>query len=131
MDRRGRAAESMAALAGQRQAMEFDRLGQLESAGARRRQLAQQGLDIGYQDFLRQQAFPREQLNLYSGLLRGVPVGPGTYQATYGNQPSAFHNLLELALVLLHCTAGPEVTVIQDQGARNGTRKNILNKRMT
>ena len=98
VDRRGRAAESMAALAGQRQAMEFDRLGQLESAGARRRQLAQQGLDIGYQDFLRQQAFPREQLNLYSGLLRGVPVGPGTYQATYGNQPSAFQQLVGTGL---------------------------------
>ena len=98
VDRRGRAAESMAALAGQRQAMEFDRLGQLESAGARRRQLAQQGLDIGYQDFLRQQAFPREQLNLYSGLFRGVPVGPGTYQATYGNQPSAFQQLVGTGL---------------------------------
>ena len=98
VDRRGRAAESMAALAGQRQAMEFDRLGQLEAAGARRRQLAQQGLDIGYQDFLRQQAFPREQLNLYSGLLRGVPVGPGTYQATYGNQPSAFQQLVGTGL---------------------------------
>ena len=98
VDRRGRAAESMAALAAQRQAMEFDRLGQLEAAGARRRQLAQQGLDIGYQDFLRQQAFPREQLNLYSGLLRGVPVGPGTYQATYGNQPSAFQQLVGTGL---------------------------------
>ena len=98
VDRRGRAAESMAALAGQSQAMEFDRLGQLEAAGARRRQLAQQGLDIGYQDFLRQQAFPREQLNLYSGLLRGVPVGPGTYQATYGNQPSAFQQLVGTGL---------------------------------
>lgn len=98
IDRRGRAAESMANLAGTRQAMEFDRLGQLEAAGARRRGLAQQGLDIGYSDFLRQQAFPREQLNLYSGLLRGVPVGPGTYQATYGNQPSAFQQLVGTGL---------------------------------
>ena len=98
VDRRGRAAESMANLAGTRQAMEFDRLGQLESAGARRRGLAQQGLDIGYSDFLRQQAFPREQLNLYSGLLRGVPVGPGTYQATYGNQPSAFQQIVGTGL---------------------------------
>ena len=98
LDRRGRAAESMANLAGTRQAMEFDRLGQLEAAGARRRGLAQQGLDIGYGDFLRQQAFPREQLNLYSGLLRGVPVGPGTYQSTYGNQPSAFQQLVGTGL---------------------------------
>ena len=94
LDRRMRAAQSMADLSGTRQAMEFDRLGQLESAGSRRRALAQQGLDIGYQDFLRQQAFPREQLNLYSGLLRGVPVGPGTYKSGYGDQPSGFQQLL-------------------------------------
>jgi hypothetical protein len=94
LDRRMRAAQSMSDMSGTRQAMEFDRLGQLESAGSRRRALAQQGLDIGYQDFLRQQAFPREQLNLYSGLLRGVPVGPGTYKSVYGDQPSGFQQLL-------------------------------------
>jgi len=89
VDRRRGAALDMANLSGQRQAQEIDRLANLESAGQRRRALAQQGLDIGYQDFLRQQAFPREQLNLYSGLLRGVPVGPGQYSAVYGNQPTA------------------------------------------
>lgn len=89
VDRRRTAALSMADLSGQRQAQEIDRLANLESAGQRRRGLAQQGLDMGYADFLRQQAFPREQLNLYSGLLRGVPVGPGQYSAVYGNQPTA------------------------------------------
>ena len=89
VDRRRTAALDMANLSGQRQAQEIDRLANLESAGQRRRGLAQQGLDMGYADFLRQQAFPREQLNLYSGLLRGVPVGPGQYSAVYGNQPTA------------------------------------------
>ena len=93
VDRRMSAASNMAGLTGTRQAMEYDRLGQLEAAGSRRRGLAQQGLDMGYQDFIRQQSFPREQLNLYSGLLRGVPVGPGTYQASFGNQPSPFQQL--------------------------------------
>ena len=94
IDRRMSAADRMAGLAGTRQAMEYDRLGQLEAAGTRRRGLAQQGLDIGYQDFLRQQAFPREQLNLYSGLLRGVPVGPGQYTSVYGNQPTATQQMV-------------------------------------
>mgnify|MGYP003638660199 CR=1 FL=1 len=98
LDRRTNAARGMADLTGTRQAMEYDRLGNIESAGSRRRGLAQQGLDIGYQDFVRQQAFPREQLNLYSGLLRGVPVGAGTMQATYGQQPSAFQQLAGGAL---------------------------------
>jgi len=98
VDRRMAAQNNMAGLTGTRQAMEYDRLGQLEAAGGRRRGLAQQGLDIGYQDFLRQQAFPREQLNLYSGLLRGVPVGPGTTKAVYGDQPSGFQQLLGTGL---------------------------------
>lgn len=98
VDRRSAAAGQAAGLSGTRQAMEYDRLGQLEAAGQRRRGLAQQGLDMGYQDFLRQQAFPREQLNLYSGLLRGVPVGPGQYKSSYGDQPSGFQQLLGTGL---------------------------------
>ena len=94
IDRRMMAGQRMSDLTGTRQAMEYDRLGQLESAGQRRRALAQQGLDIGYQDFLRQQAFPREQLNLYSSMLRGIPVGPGQYTAMYGNTPSPLQQMV-------------------------------------
>jgi hypothetical protein len=36
----------------------------------------QAGLDVNYQDFLRQQNFPRQQLADQSALLRGLPVGP-------------------------------------------------------
>jgi len=74
--------------------MEVSRLGQLEAAGQRRRGLGQQGLDMGYQDFLRQQAFPREQLNLYSSMLRGLPVGPGMSKTVYGDQPSAMQQMI-------------------------------------
>ena len=94
IDRRMMAGQRMSDLTGTRQAMEYDRLGQLESAGQRRRALAQQGLDIGYQDFLRQQAFPREQLNLYSSMLRGIPVGPGQYTAMYGNTSSPLQQMV-------------------------------------
>jgi len=94
IDRRMMAGQRMSDLTGTRQAMEYDRLGQLESAGQRRRALGQQGLDIGYQDFLRQQAFPREQLNLYSSMLRGIPVGPGQYKAMYGDQASPLQQMV-------------------------------------
>ena len=94
VDRRMMAGQRMSDLTGTRQAMDVGRLGQLEAAGQRRRALAQQGLDIGYQDFLRQQTFPREQLNLYSSMLRGLPVGPGQSQVVYGNQPSAAQQLV-------------------------------------
>lgn len=62
--------------------------------GGMERGLNQMALDMGYQDFLRQQAFPREQLALYSNILQGVPVQPGTTSATYGMQPSYGQQLL-------------------------------------
>ena len=61
----------------QQQAMDYERLKNLQAAGQGRRQLGQQGLTMGYQDFMRQQAFPREQLGLYSTMLQGLPVTPG------------------------------------------------------
>jgi hypothetical protein len=38
----------------------------------------QAGLDIAYEDFVRQRDYPREQLQFMSSILRGVPVQPST-----------------------------------------------------
>jgi|TARA_X000001036_G_scaffold436594_1_gene480050 hypothetical protein len=38
----------------------------------------QAGLDLAYQDFLRQQGYPQEKLGLLSSVLRGIPVQPST-----------------------------------------------------
>ena len=38
----------------------------------------QAGLDLAYQDFVRQRDYPREQLQFMSSILRGVPVQPST-----------------------------------------------------
>ena len=38
----------------------------------------QAGLDISYEDFVRQRDYDREQLQFYSSILRGVPVQPST-----------------------------------------------------
>ena len=38
----------------------------------------QAGLDTAYEDFVRQRDYPREQLQFYSSILRGVPVAPST-----------------------------------------------------
>lgn len=38
----------------------------------------QAGLDIAYEDYVRQRDYPREQLQFYSSILRGVPVQPST-----------------------------------------------------
>ena len=60
------------------------RAGDIESAQllekiAKDRQAREQaGLDIAYEDFIRQRDMPREDLTFLSSILRGVPVQPST-----------------------------------------------------
>ena len=87
------AARLLGQLGTDEQRMAFDRLRKLQAAGQIQRELQQRGLDLGYQDFLRQQAFPREQLAFFSQILQGLPVTPGTTTATFGG-PSETQQLL-------------------------------------
>ena len=88
------AARLLSSLGGQEQAMAFDRLRNLQAAGEIQRGMGQRSLDMGYQDFLRQQAFPREQIGFFSNMLQGLPVTPGSTMASYGVQPSSGQQLL-------------------------------------
>jgi hypothetical protein len=47
----------------------------LEAQGLGEMARDQARLDVGYEDFLRQQQFPQQQLAFQSGILRGMPVG--------------------------------------------------------
>ncbi len=67
----------------------------LESIGRSQQGEAQAGLDIGYQDFLRQQGYPAEQLGFYSDVLRGLPVAAASTQTQQGYQS---YNPLQQAL---------------------------------
>lgn len=65
----------------------------LETVGRAEMGQEQQGLDIAYQDYLRQQAYPEQQLQQFSSILRGVPVQPGAITTGY-----APYNPLQQAL---------------------------------
>jgi hypothetical protein len=65
----------------------------LENIGRSQLGREQEALDIAYQDFVRQQAFPEQQLQGFSSILRGVPVQPGVTQTAY-----APYNPLQQAL---------------------------------
>ncbi|MFZ9615178.1 MAG: hypothetical protein ACO3AG_00740 [Fluviibacter sp.] len=54
------------------------RLGFQQSTAAQQQALNQQYLDQQYQDFLNQRDYQNQQLQLYSGLLHGVPVSANT-----------------------------------------------------
>ena len=79
---------------GQRQQMELERLRAMQTAGQIERELRQRGRDIGYADFLRQQAYPRENLAFYSSMLQGIPIAPGQISQSYGITPSMTQQLL-------------------------------------
>jgi hypothetical protein len=54
----------------------------LEQIGKAQMARDQASLDMGYQDFLRQQSFPQERLGLFSSVLRGIPVTPSQTTST-------------------------------------------------
>ena len=75
-----------------------ERIAALQGIGAQQRGMQQASLDMGYQDFLRQQGFSRDQLGFLSGLLRGVPVQPQQQISTFQQQPGLFQSALGMGL---------------------------------
>jgi hypothetical protein len=91
----GQQAGQLAGLSEQERAAQIQNAQMLESIGRAQQGEAQAGLDIGYQDFLRQQGYPEEQLGFYSDILRGLPVAnASTTTATN----SVYTNPLQQAL---------------------------------
>jgi len=80
------------------QQLAFDRLDQAQQAQEIGRNFQQAGLDMGYQDYLNQLAYPRQQLGFQSQILQGLPVTPGTQVSSYQPQASGTSQLLGLGL---------------------------------
>tara|TARA_R110000744_G_scaffold230880_1_gene349071 strand:+ start:455 stop:1828 length:1374 start_codon:yes stop_codon:yes gene_type:complete len=78
----------------QRQRMEIERILGMQTAGQIGREMDQRGLDMGYNDFLRQQGYGKEQLGYYSNILQGLPIQPGSTKSVYGAGPSDAQQLL-------------------------------------
>lgn len=80
--------------ANQQQQMLMERLGLLTGVGGQQRQQMQQGLDMGYQDWMRQQAYPKEQVSWLMNLMQGNAMQPGSTQTTYGQTPSSLQQMM-------------------------------------
>ena len=74
------------------------RIGALTGIGQQQRAMQQASMDMGYQDFLRQQGFGQQQLGFLGGLLRGVPVQPQQQISTFQQQPGLFQTALGAGL---------------------------------
>jgi len=92
------AAQQLAGLGQAQQADALQRIGALSGVGSQQRALRQAGLDMGYEDFMRQSAFPQQQLGFFSNILRGIPVTPQRTVSTFQQQPGLFQQALGLGL---------------------------------
>ena len=92
------AASTLGQLGATEQASTLDRLRAQEEFGRLEQERQQQALDIAYQDFLNQQRFPYQQLDYFSGLLRGLP---GQSQTMYQAEPSTLSQVAGGGLGLL------------------------------
>ena len=82
----GTTSAAMAALGDKARAGDIESAQILEKIGKDREARKQAGLDIGYEDFVRQQSMPREDLTFLSSILRGIPVSPSTETAKLQNR---------------------------------------------
>lgn len=91
----GAEAGRLAALGEQERGAQIQGAQLLESIGKAQQSEQQAGLDLAYQDFLRQQGYPQEQLAFYSDVLQGLPVAPTSSQTQQGYQ---YYNPAQQAL---------------------------------
>lgn len=75
-------AAGLAGLGERSQASLIERLAQLEGVGKAEEARRQADLDAAYEEFLRQEAYPTEQLERFSALIRGVPLPSQRVQET-------------------------------------------------
>ena len=76
----------------------LSRIQALMGIGSQQRAMEQASLDMGYDDFLRQQGYSKDQLGFFSNLLRGVPITPQQTTSTFQQQPGLFQSLLGAGL---------------------------------
>lgn len=85
------AAQQLAQMAQQSQQQGLAGAGALQQVGALQQQQGQKNLDIAYEDFMRQQAYPQEQIKAMIGALQGVqPAVPQGAMKAGTEVPGAF-----------------------------------------
>ena len=75
----------IASMGGARRAGDIQAAQLLEGIGKAQLGEQQAGLDMGYQDFLTQQNFNKDQLGFLSNILQGVPIQPNQQIANFQN----------------------------------------------
>lgn len=79
------AGAQMGALNAQQQGLTLAQAQALNAQGTAQQNLTQRELDTGYQDFLNQRDYGKNQISYMSNILRGVPVTPSSVTTQYSN----------------------------------------------
>jgi len=95
---RQQALGQMSQLSPQAARAQQERLAALQGVGMARRGMTQEQMDMSYQDFLRQGQYPKDQIQWYSQILRGLSPQPNQQVQTYSQRPGAFQTLAGLGL---------------------------------
>lgn len=77
------AAEALSGIGRQQQAGRLGDIATLQELGQQQQGQEQQGLNLGYQDFLRQQYHPQEQIAQHAATISGLPSPTQTFQSNY------------------------------------------------
>lgn len=80
------------------QTMGYKDIAALEAAGQTQQQEKQKNLDLAYQDFLRQQAYPAQQLGMLNALIRGLPYSQTSETSSTG--PASIYQPSPLSQVI-------------------------------
>ena len=83
-------------LGGMAQAQELERIKAAEYGGEQQRAMQQAKMNLGYEDFMRQQQWPMTQMNWMSGMLSGIPHPAGQWSSSPG--PGFMNQLISLGL---------------------------------
>lgn len=89
----GMLADQLASLGGAERQAAIEQAGLLQDVGAAREANQQQFRDLAYQDFLKQQMYPQEQLQFWSDLMRGNIRGSSTSTQQF-QQANPYKDLL-------------------------------------
>ena len=82
------AAQQLAAMGEMGQRLGLTGAGALQQVGGVQQSQAQRNLDVAYEDFLRQQGFPQEQINNMLATFKGVAQGIPTGEQVFGIEPT-------------------------------------------
>jgi hypothetical protein len=100
------AGAQMGSLNAQQQGLTLAQVQALNSQGAAQQELKQRELDLGYQNFVDQRDFEKNQVGYLSNIMRGVPVQANTTTTQATRQPSPIAQYGGLAMSGLALLSG-------------------------